>query len=136
VAVGLAVPVAAGQAAGAEEDRSGDRTRRSVRAEAGFDGRRSTQPSEGLREAARDIRPCGTSVGRRIRHGLPGYEHAMHDDYSFAAIIEFDTVDDLRSYLAHSAHERVGRLFSESSVRALAYDYQLVDGIAATELLK
>ena len=91
---------------------------------------------EGLREAARDIPSVRQlRVGRRIHHGLPGYEQAMREDYSFAAVIEFDTVDDLRSYLAHPAHERVGRHFSESSVRALAYDYQLVDVAAAAEFL-
>jgi hypothetical protein len=91
---------------------------------------------EGLRAAARDVPTVRQlRVGRRIRHGLPGYEQAMRDEYSFAAIIEFDSVDGLRSYLAHPAHARIGRHFSESSVRALAYDYHVVDVSDAAESL-
>lgn len=91
---------------------------------------------DGLRRAARDVAAVRRlRVGRRIRHGVPGYEQAMRDDYSFAAIIEFDTVEDLRAYLAHPAHAIVGRHFSESSVRALAYDYELGDTVNAAELL-
>lgn len=90
---------------------------------------------EGLREAARDIPSVRQlRVGRRTRHGLPGYEQAMCDEYSYAAVIEFDSLDGLRSYLAHPGHDRVGRHFAESSVRALAYDYELVDISAASEL--
>ena len=37
-------------------------------------------------------------VGRRIKHGLPGYEQMMRDDYEFAAIVEFDDVEALKSY--------------------------------------
>jgi len=32
-------------------------------------------------------------VGRRVKHGLPGYEQHMADDYQFAAIVEFDDLD-------------------------------------------
>ena len=91
---------------------------------------------DGLRVAAREIPGVRRlRVGRRLRHGVAGYEQAMRDDYSFAAIIEFDTVADLRGYLAHPAHEQIGRHFSESSSRALAYDYDLVDAVNADILL-
>jgi Stress responsive A/B Barrel Domain len=90
---------------------------------------------DGLRGVTRDVAAVRRlRVGRRIRHGVPGYEQLMRDDYSFVAIIEFDTIDDLRAYLAHPAHEIVGRHFSESSVRALAYDYRIVDAFDAAEL--
>jgi Stress responsive A/B Barrel Domain len=83
---------------------------------------------EGIRAAAREIPSVQRlRVGRRVRHGIPGYEEAMRDDYSFAAIIEFQTVEALREYLAHPGHQTIGRHFSESSVRALAYDYALVE---------
>ena len=36
-------------------------------------------------------------VGRRVTHGLPGYEQMMRDDYEFAAVIEFDDVDGAES---------------------------------------
>jgi hypothetical protein len=66
-------------------------------------------------------------VGRRVRHGRPGYEQAMRDDYEFALFVEFDDVDGLTSYLAHPAHEALGRHFTQASDGALAYDYQLFE---------
>ena len=73
-------------------------------------------------------------VGARVKHGLPGYEQVMHDDYGFAAIIEFDDLDALKTYLAHPSHESMGRHFSESASRALAYDYSLVDAVDVRQL--
>ena len=43
-------------------------------------------------------------IGRRTRHGLPGYEQAMNENYSFAAFIEFDDAAGLATYLQHSSH--------------------------------
>jgi hypothetical protein len=89
---------------------------------------------EGLRAAARDIPAIRRlRVGPRVTHGLPGYEQMMRDAYSFAAVIEFENLDDLRAYLVHPAHERIGRHFLASSVRALAYDYLLADAADATQ---
>ena len=73
-------------------------------------------------------------VGRRVTHGLPGYEQLMRDDYEFAAIVEFDDMDGLKSYLAHPSHAAIGRHFMASAARSLAYDYALVDA-ADVELL-
>ena len=70
-------------------------------------------------------------IGRRTRHGLPGYEQAMPDSYEYAVLIEFADVDALRGYLAHPAHEAVGRHFTASAARALAYDFEMVDAAAA-----
>ena len=75
-------------------------------------------------------------VGRRITHGLPGYEQLMCDDYEFAAIIEFDTLDALKAYLAHPSHERLGKHFATSASRALAYDYQVSDAADAAHLIR
>ena len=66
-------------------------------------------------------------VGRRVKHGRPGYEQMMRDDYEFAAIIEFDDLEGLTSYLAHPSHEAIGRHFTASAAKSLAYDYTLVD---------
>ena len=77
-------------------------------------------------------------IGRRIRHGLPGYEQGMTDNYSYALVIEFDDVEGLTDYLRHPAHESLGRHFSQSAVRALAYDYAMSDATdpgAAAHLL-
>jgi len=66
-------------------------------------------------------------VGRRVRHGLPGYEQAMRDDYEFAAVIEFDDLDALKAYLTHPSHAAIGQHFTASASRALAYDYSMVE---------
>ena len=72
--------------------------------------------------AVRNVR-----IGRRVRHGLPGYEAAMRQDFEYLAILEFDTVEALKSYLEHPVHAEAGRHFSESSAASLAYDYQMLD---------
>lgn len=66
-------------------------------------------------------------VGRRIMHGLPGYEQAMHESYEYAAIVEFDDLDGLKAYLAHPAHAALGGHFTKSAARGLAYDYEVQD---------
>jgi hypothetical protein len=73
-------------------------------------------------------------VGRRVTHGLPGYEQLMRDDYEFAAIVEFDDLDGLKSYLGHPSHAAIGRHFMASAARSLAYDYTLVDAAEVTLL--
>jgi hypothetical protein len=74
-------------------------------------------------------------VGRRIRHGLPGYEQAMREDFEFVVIIEVDDVDALKAYLLHSSHASLGSHFTQSAAAALAYDYELVDAREAGALL-
>lgn len=73
-------------------------------------------------------------VGRRVRHGLPGYEQAMSAAYDYAAIVEFDDHDGLLAYLAHPAHLRIGEHFTASAEASLAYDYEMVDAARATGL--
>lgn len=62
-----------------------------------------------------------------MRHGLPGYEQAMRDEYTFAVVVEFDDRRDLESYLAHPAHKKIGAHFATAASRALAYDYEMID---------
>jgi hypothetical protein len=71
------------------------------------------------------VRAC--RLGRRVTHGLPGYEQAMREDYEYAAIIEFDDVQGLREYLRHPAHSAAGAHFSSAAASALAYDYQMAE---------
>lgn len=66
-------------------------------------------------------------VGRRIRHGLPGYEQAMREDYEYAAIVEVDDEAGLKAYLTHPIHIALGDHFTSSASAALAYDYVMVD---------
>lgn len=64
-------------------------------------------------------------LGRRVRHGLPGYEQMMKQDYEFALIIEVDDLPALIRYLQAPAHRALGSLFSTATAAALAYDYDV-----------
>jgi hypothetical protein len=75
-------------------------------------------------------------IGRRVRHGLPGYEQAMPVDYEYVVLIEFADADALRAYLLDPSHVALGRHFTESAASALAYDYEIGEVDAARELLK
>ena len=66
----------------------------------------------------------GLRLGRRIKHGLPGYEQLMPQDFEFALIIEFDDVEALKRYLQAPAHDALGQLFYTATSAALAYDYE------------
>jgi hypothetical protein len=69
----------------------------------------------------------GLRVGRRIRHGLPGYEQMMREDFEFIVIIEFDNLEGLTAYLAHPKHAAISAHFVQASAAALAYDYEVID---------
>ena len=73
-------------------------------------------------------------VGKRVKHWMPGYEQMMRDDYEFAAIVEFDDSAGLKAYLAHPSHAEIGRHFTASAIRSLAYDYEIVEAEAAGTL--
>ena len=81
-----------------------------------------------LRRTAADvpeIRRC--RLGRRVKHGLPGYEQLMAQDFEFALIVEVDDVSALKRYLEAPAHAALGQLFYTAASAALAYDYALED---------
>lgn len=83
-----------------------------------------------LRRAASEISSIRRfRIGRRVQHGLPGYEQAMRDNYEYVAIIEFDDREGLEAYLRHPAHETAGAHFTMSAERALAYDFDVSDVI-------
>jgi hypothetical protein len=91
---------------------------------------------EAMRAAAAkapSVRRC--RVGRRIKHGLPGYEGSMRDDYEYAAVLEFDDENGLRAYLQHPAHRGIGEQFASAGSAALAYDYELVEVEDAARLV-
>jgi hypothetical protein len=71
------------------------------------------------------VRAC--RMGRRVRHGLRGYEQEMSVDYRYSLILEFDDVEGLKAYLTHPAHEQLGRVFGGGAA-ALGYDYEVGDG--------
>ena len=78
-----------------------------------------------FQQALRDIPSIRRAqIGKRVTHGRP-YEQLMTVDYEYAAILEFDTVEDLKAYLAHGAHDALGALFFEAFEVALMYDYEM-----------
>jgi len=82
----------------------------------------------GLRAAASSIPTIRSMrVGRRIRHGHPGYEQLMREDFEYMVIVEFDDLAGLTAYLAHPRHQAIGQHFTMSSAAALAYDYEMED---------
>jgi hypothetical protein len=75
--------------------------------------------------ALTDVRRVG--LGRRIRHGLPGYEQLMPQDFEFALLVEVDDLAALKRYLQAPAHVALGHLFYTATRAALAYDYEIDD---------
>ena len=81
-----------------------------------------------LRRAAANLPDVRRSrLGRRVRHGLPGYEQLMAQDFEFAFIVEVDDLDGLKRYLTAPAHDALAHLFYTATSAALAYDYALDD---------
>ena len=75
-------------------------------------------------------------IGRRVRHGHPGYEQMMTDSYSHAAVLEFADRAGLVAYLQHPAHQTIGLHFATATRRSLAYDCEMTDAADAdAELL-
>lgn len=94
------------------------------RADLGEDGRAAILAA--LARARREIPSIRRfRIGRRVRHGMPGYEQGMAEDYEFAVLLEFENVEGLRAYLANPAHTEAGRHFTASAAATLAYDYVL-----------
>ena len=75
-------------------------------------------------------------IGRRITHGLPGYEHQMTAKYDFALLLEFDDQRALTDYLRAPAHQTLGHLLSTAASTALVYDYEIVEPAEALTLLR
>ncbi len=71
----------------------------------------------------------GMRVGRRIVHGA-GYEAAAPDSADYIAIIEFDDLAGLQTYLRHPAHAALGTRFGQSLSSTMVYDFE-VGGIEA-----
>src|SRR5437899_2356305 len=67
------------------------------------------------------------AIGRRISNGA-GYEQLAHENYPYAAVIEFDDLDGLKSYLHHPSHEDPARRFYTAIEAAIVFDYEMVEG--------
>ena len=73
-------------------------------------------------------------IGRRKTHGRP-YEQLMREDYTHAAILEFDDLAGLKAYLEHPVHAELGSRFFECFEQALMYDFDVRDGHAGLSAL-
>lgn len=81
-----------------------------------------------LRKAAAGVADIRSMrLGRRVKHGLPGYEQMMRQDFEYALVIEVEDVDALKRYLQAPAHQALGDLFYRATSAALAYDYAFED---------
>ena len=87
---------------------------------------------ESFRRAIREIPSVrGVRVGRRVRIGA-AYESRSPDTGEFLAVIDFDDLAGLESYLQHAAHHELGARFYQSLESALVYDYR----VGGVELLE
>lgn len=66
-------------------------------------------------------------IGRRRTHGR-AYEQLMREDYTHAAILEFEDLAGLKTYLEHPAHNELGSRFFDCFEQALMYDFDVQDG--------
>jgi hypothetical protein len=66
-------------------------------------------------------------IGRRRTHGR-AYEQLMRENYTHAAVLEFDDLEGLKAYLEHPAHTELGSRFFECFEQALMYDFDVHDG--------
>ena len=72
-------------------------------------------------------------IGTRVVHGA-GYEARVPDAADYIAMIDFDDLEGLQTYLRHPAHEELGARFHESLSSALVYDFE-VGGMEVLEKL-
>ena len=77
-------------------------------------------------ETVRSVR-----FGTRVKHGA-GYEALAPDHADVLAIIEFDDIDGLKTYLRHPSHAELGELFGTLLSGAAVYDFEA----GGLELLK
>ena len=68
----------------------------------------------------------GVRVGKRITHGA-GYEASAPDEADYLAVIDFDDLAGLQSYLQHPAHDELGARFGQSLSAAMVYDFEMGD---------
>ena len=87
-----------------------------------------------IERAHREIRSVrGFRVGKRTRRSA-SYAAGI-EEFPYAALVELDDLRALEEYLAHPAHEDLGRRFWETSEAAAAYDFELFDASDARAAL-
>jgi stress responsive alpha/beta barrel protein len=80
-----------------------------------------------LEQACRDIPQIRRSrIGRRKRMGY-AYDAVGSLHFEFLAVLEFDSRQDLDTYLQHPSHAALGRWFHHGAELAIAHDFEMVD---------
>jgi hypothetical protein len=59
----------------------------------------------------------------------------MREDYTHVALLEFEDLAGLKTYLEHPAHAELGSRFFECFEQALMYDFEVRDGHAGLSAL-
>jgi hypothetical protein len=62
-------------------------------------------------------------VARRIRHGA-GYEQTS-PDVDYVALINFEDLEGLQTYLRHPTHQALGARFGQAMQLAMVYDCEV-----------
>ena len=86
--------------------------------------------------ALRDIATIrNVRIGKRVTFGA-GYESSAAD-MDYVALIDFDDLDGLQTYLRHPAHADVGARFGQSLSGALVYDFEVggIERLQADEFI-
>jgi hypothetical protein len=87
-----------------------------------------------LERAAREIPTVrGIQIGHRRKHGA-GYEREVPDTADYLAILAFDDLPGLHTYLSHPAHGELAARFRGALTSALIYDFE-VGGLEMLETL-
>ena len=63
------------------------------------------------------------TIGKRLLLNRSGYETMMAEHFDYAAVLEFGSEADLRTYLDHPAHVELGQRLFTSAEAVLAYDF-------------
>jgi len=79
---------------------------------------------DAFEHAVREIPSAPRRVGRRIRHAA-GCEGSGPDVADYLALIDFDDLAGLQTYLQHPAHAQLGARFGESLTVAWVYDFEV-----------
>ncbi len=78
-----------------------------------------------FRRAIREIPSVrGVRIGKRVTCGAT-YESRSSDAGAYLAVIDFDDLAGLQTYLRHPVHDELGSRFSQVLESAMVYDYQV-----------